>query len=233
MKPFEGFPPGKVKMMALPSQFFSEVLPLLDDLNELKVILYCFWALGQKDGDFRYMQKSDFCADATFMDSLARSEGATPQESLDLALKRATDHGVLLAAAGQLGDHIETFYFVNTALGRSAVRQIAAGQWRPGATMPIEILPERPNIFALYEANIGPLTPIIADELRDAERDFPTLWIEEAIAEAVKSNIRNWRYIRAILERWKQEGKSRQQSEDPLADGKRYISGKYADWIKS
>lgn len=234
MKRFDGFPPGKVKMIALPNQFFSEIVPIVDDLNEIKVILYCFWAIGQKEGQFRYLQQSDFLADAAFIDGLsADSADKSAEDLLAIALKRAVDHGILLSAQLELNSKTETLYFINTALGRLAIQQIEAGHWRPGDGASIEILPERPNAFALYEANIGPLTPIIADEIKDAERDFPAHWLEEAIAEAVKSNVRNWRYIRAILERWKQEGKSHTQPNDPLSDGKRYISGKYADWIKS
>jgi DnaD/phage-associated family protein len=65
----------------------------------------------------------------------------------------------------------------------------------------------RPNIFQLYEDNIGLLSPILADELRDAEESYPASWIEDAFRIAVTKNARNWRYIRAILERWATEGK--------------------------
>jgi len=37
--------------------------------------------------------------------------------------------------------------------------------------------PERPNIFKLYEENIGPLTPLIADALKDAEKTYPPEWV--------------------------------------------------------
>ena len=68
--------------------------------------------------------------------------------------------------------------------------------------IPVELLPERPNLFRLYEANVGTITPMLAEELKDAEASFPHAWLEEAIQLAVEHNVRNWRYIRAILERW-------------------------------
>lgn len=46
----------------------------------------------------------------------------------------------------------------------------------------------------------GMLTPIMADELRDAAATFPGEWYEEAFRAAVLSEARNWRYIRAILQ---------------------------------
>jgi len=67
----------------------------------------------------------------------------------------------------------------------------------------------------LYEQNIGALTPLIADELRDAEQTYPAKWIEEAIKIAVENNTRRWRYVSAILERWRLEGK---QAKDGFAE---------------
>jgi len=51
------------------------------------------------------------------------------------------------------------------------------------------------------------LSPILADELRDAEESYPASWIEDAFRIAVAQNVRKWRYIQAILERWSTEGR--------------------------
>ena len=91
----------------------------------------------------------------------------------------------------------------------------------------------RPNIFVLYEQNIGLLQPLIADELRQAERDYPTGWIEEAFRVAAEANVRRWSYVRAILERWSTEGRSDGTSQrDSDTDRRRYVEGKYADYIE-
>jgi DNA replication protein len=66
---------------------------------------------------------------------------------------------------------------------------------------------ERPNIFVLYEQNIGLLTPMIANQLEDAADHYPAEWIESAFSEAVQRNKRNWKYISAILKRWETEGR--------------------------
>jgi len=60
----------------------------------------------------------------------------------------------------------------------------------------------------LYEENIGPLTPLIADALKDAEELYYADWIVDAISLAVKNNKRNWKYCEAILKRWKEEGRA-------------------------
>lgn len=65
----------------------------------------------------------------------------------------------------------------------------------------------RDSIFSAYESNIGPLTPMIADSLQDAEKIYPANWILESFALAVENNKRNWRYCEAILKRWQSDGK--------------------------
>jgi DnaD/phage-associated family protein len=71
----------------------------------------------------------------------------------------------------------------------------------------VQVQVERPNIFVLYEQNIGLLAPLIADELKDAADRYPVEWIEAAFREAVLQNKRKWSYIRAILKRWETEGR--------------------------
>ncbi len=78
-------------------------------------------------------------------------------------------------------------------------------KYDPGQNVQVEVA--RPNIFTLYEQNIGLLAPLIADELRDAADHFPSEWIEDAFRLAVQYNKRHWSYIRAILRRWETEGR--------------------------
>ena len=39
----------------------------------------------------------------------------------------------------------------------------------------------RPTLFAAYEENIGALTPMIADAIKEAMREYPRDWIEDAM----------------------------------------------------
>ena len=73
------------------------------------------------------------------------------------------------------------------------------------------------NIFKIYENEIGFLTPMISDELKEAEKEYPLEWFKPAFKEAVDHNARNWKYIHAILKRWKIEGFNSLKSppEDP------------------
>lgn len=208
MQGFPGFPDGKLKTVQIPSLFFSDLLTIIDDLAELKVTLYAFWALSHKEGKVRYLRLADFLGDTQLLKSL----GATPTEAAQTAtagVERAVARGTFLHVRVGTADGEIDLYFMNTEKGRAAVEGISKGEWRPHLEQDelFSVLVERPNIFVLYEQNVGPLTPIIADELRDAEQTYPPRWIEEAIELAVKNNVRKWRYILGILRRWQEEGK--------------------------
>jgi DnaD/phage-associated family protein len=91
----------------------------------------------------------------------------------------------------------------------------------------------RPNIFKLYEENIGPLTPLVADALKDAEREFPAEWIADALGEAVKRNKRNWKYAEAILKRWKQDGRYEGKNrKDAGESAERYSKSAFSEYIE-
>ena len=82
-----------------------------------------------------------------------------------------------------------------------------SGQKRQTNKARTQVQIERPNIFVLYEQNIGLLTPLIANELEDAAERYPADWIEAAFLEAVQYNKRKWSYIRAILRSWEKDGR--------------------------
>ena len=94
--------------------------------------------------------------------------------------------------------------------------------------------PATVNIFTLYEQNVGIITPLIAEELKEAERVYPPGWIEEAFREAVDLNKRSWRYIARILERWASEGKDSGEHKRNIKkdDPDKYIKGKYGHLVQ-
>src|SRR5262245_50959059 len=142
MKKFKGFPPGKTRMTEIPAPFFSDLLPLIDDAAELKVTLFCFWALHQKEGDFRYLRCRDFTANDSLMRGLlALDPKAQPEAILDGALAQCEQRGTLLSTEVGLDSGAERLYFMNTARGQEAVRQLQKRDgWRPHeGDNPVEI----------------------------------------------------------------------------------------------
>lgn len=235
---FAGFQNGPYSTLHLPPMFMEDLFPRISDLAELKLVLFCFWALPQKEGRFPYLTYEDFTHHPALMQGMAVINPDTAPESLlTTALERAIKHQILLCVEVTLPQGRHTLYFVNTEKGRDAVEQIHRGDWQPGDfRQPVEILPERPNIYKLYEANFGPLTPMISDALKDIAQEYPGAWIDEAMREAVQNNKRSLKYVQAILKRWQQEGKTGHETprgHDPTdpEDNKRFIRGKYADII--
>jgi len=227
MKTFSGFPPGKVGSVTLPEPVFTELIPLIDDLAELKLTLHVLWRLGRQRGKVRYLRRTDLVSDEGLLSSVSEL-GDTPTDVLSSALERALERGTLLEVEAAAWDTPEQLYFANTPRGRAAVDAIARGEW------PDELeSARRVNAFTLYEQNIGMLTPLIADELRQAEKEYPAEWIEDAFREAVSLNKRSWKYIRAILERWRVDGRGDEAGRrSDEAERRRYIEGEYGDYIE-
>ncbi len=90
------------------------------------------------------------------------------------------------------------------------------------------------NIFALYEENIGMLTPMIAEELKDIINLYPETWIEDAIKEAVKQNVRKLSYITAVLESWVKEGRSdgAYRRDSKKDNPEKYTKGEYGRFVR-
>jgi DnaD/phage-associated family protein len=258
MKSFSGFPAGSLNNTPLPNLFFTELLPLIDDLAELKVTLHVFWRLyHMRETHPRCVSHAQLASDTTLLRSLSEL-GRPPHAALEDGLQRAVARGTLVKmvpAANQQPDEQTNgenrshtpalpgspaqptaWYFPNSAQGRRAVAQIQAGELAlPEAGLHPEapsVELERPNVFVLYERNVGVLTPFISEQLRDAEQTYPAEWIEEAFQIAVTHNVRKWAYVRGILQRWATEGRDdgtdRQVSKE---DPDRYISGEYAEYV--
>ncbi len=232
MRGFSGFRGGKVRITPIPNQFFAELLPIIDHLGELKVTLYFFWALKRKEGKIRYILAREMLADDLLMEALGHPRRVAEEVLWD-SLERAEARGTILHVSVESAAGSDDLYFLNTPKGRAAVEAITRGEWRPGDyDHPVELTTERPNIFTVYEQNIGPLTPIIADELRDAEETYGPKAIEEAIKTAVKNNVRRWSYVLGVLQRMAEGDTGGKVRGDSKKD-RHHIDDEFADIIRT
>src|SRR5690349_14556457 len=100
------------------------------------------------DGPFRALREADFSTEVLGL----RADEVTS------GIENAVERGSIIRSQHES----EIFYFLNSPRGRAAAEAFAEGRVRESAN--IDSLPfERLNIFKLYEENIGPLTPLIAD----------------------------------------------------------------------
>jgi len=218
MAKFKGFTDSET-FTQLPDGFFHHLLKEIKDADELKVTTYFLWRVEHMDGPFRALCETDFDG---------KDLGLSVEETRS-GLEKATKRGSLLRSQHEA----DVFYFLNSPRGRAAAEAFAKGQWRESARILSAPPMERPNIFKLYEENIGALTPLIADTLKDAEDTYQPEWIADAIELAIKNNKRNWKYCEAILKRWKEEGRAEKQDRrDAEKDRRKYVEGKYSDFIE-
>ena len=204
---------AKADSICLPDSFFTRVMPGIQDLAELKTILYVSYLSGQKQDRPRPGIRG-----VTYKElktETGRLSAGLDEETLRRALNSAVEHGTLLHSTLDIGGVLEDVYSLAAPLYR--------GHQPPTA-----------SVFALYEQNIGTLTPMIAEELKEAEKLYPPRWIEEAFKEAVALNKRSWRYIARILERWASEGKdSGEHKRDIKKDGPdKYVKGRYGHLVR-
>ena len=203
---FAGFS-RTVRYTPVPNPLMGPLLEQIDDLGELKCTLRVIWHLHQKRGSPRYVTLSELLADGSLaralIDSVLDSEAAVV-----VALDRAVRRGTLVTAATKGNGTGERLYALNTLGARRTLADISPSPDELPTAEPVKAGSRRPNVFSLYEDNIGMLSPMITDQLKEAEESYPDSWIEDAMREAVENNKRSWRYIAAILERWEREGRS-------------------------
>ncbi len=235
MKQFTGFP-AKMQFTSVPNLFFSSVLPQISDSAELKTTLYIFEALYSKRGYPRFITYRELLSNTSLMSNL-REAARPPDEALRQALEMATKRGTILHIVLDRDGMPEDIYFINTKSDRQVMAKIQNGELilsglKAEGQADIET-EELPDIFTLYEQNMGMLTPMIAEELSEAEKLYPETWIRDAIKEAVNQNKRKWSYISAILERWSAEGRSNgTYRRDSKTDPDKYIKGKYGHMVR-
>jgi DNA replication protein len=216
MNRFKGFTDSET-FTQLPDSFFHQLLREIKDADELKVTLYFLWRAGQMEGPFRALTRPDFDV---------RALGLSAEE-ITHGLEKAVKRGSLL----KVQKEAQVYFLLNSPRGRAGVQAIESGRWNPAQHLAPPA--ERPNVFRLYEENIGPLTPLIADTLKDAEALYPAEWIADAIELAVKNNKRNWKYCEAILKRWKDEGTHGQKTQQSTGkSSERYTNSEFEEYLK-
>ena len=123
---FAGFADGRADPTPIPAGFFSELLPVVDDVGELRLTLYAFWALARKPAASRYLRKIDLVGDLLLMEMFG-----APHKEADARLTAAP------RALSSRAEHCCTFdpratttlkplYLLNTPRGRAAAEGLGA-----------------------------------------------------------------------------------------------------------
>ncbi len=203
---FGGFP-GVARATAVPNVFFASVLPRMRSVEALLAFLWVSRCVQEQKGGARFVSAGELRATPGVAESFTTMGGGC--DRLEAGLLECVELGALLGLrlAGRRGE--EAVFFVNNPGSRRAVARVRAGDLvlRPEtAAVPITF-EDRPSVFRLYEENIGTITPMVGERLLAAAEAYPAEWLEQAFREAAEMNIRNWRYVERILQRWSEEGR--------------------------
>lgn len=222
---FSGFP-TKTEFNSVLDFFFTQVMPQILDVTELKVTMSIFYLLNHKQEYPPFVTYEELLSQTISMPGI-------DEEAIRYALDLAVNHGSILRLNLKVNGKLAEAYFANIESDREAIDNIKHRGVSTGKEGTRQAL-QRSNIFALYEQNIGIITPMIAEELKEAEKLYPARWIEEALKEAVMLNKRSWKYVARILERWASEGKDSGEDRQGVKKGSpdKYIKGKYGHLVK-
>ena len=236
MSGFEGFRANSQKT-AIPNVFFTQLMPQIKDVAELRIVLHVFWAVQQKKGSPRFVTFRELLGDKTLAPSLGQD---LPErvEALESGLRGAVEKGILITAEVEAKGLRNRLYMINTEAERRALERIE-GQGVGMSGVAVSVLgaesEERLDAFAVYENNIEPLNPTIVEWLKEAVSVYSEEWVVEAIEEAVRNSVRKWTYIEAILKNRRLEGKTGGTARRHSETGQntdRYFKGKYGHLVQ-
>jgi len=194
----------------VPNPIFGPLLEQIQDLAEFKVTLRGLWMLHRQRQWPHAVRTGEFLGDTALHRGL-RGSGLDATEEIRRGLELAVARGTFLLHRPEKESGAEPVYLLNNHAGRAALARMRqspdVSPHGTGEALPEEPPAEKPSIFSLYENNVGTISPLLADQLMEAEAAYPWNWINQAFQIAVIENKRSWRYIAGILRRWAAEGK--------------------------
>ena len=195
----ESSKPGEI--VPVPSALFGSLLDRISNLETLRCALRVIFLLHRKQGKLKYISVAEMVADPVL-----QWDGGP--ESAEQILDTFVEYGLLVKLS--IDTKNSGCYCLDNIANRRAITRVGNGAILglevPAVKSREEAIP-RPDIFKMYESNIGVIYPMAAERLKDIAIEYPEDWIAEAFREAVLHNSRNIKYIEAILRRWRDDGR--------------------------
>ena len=233
---FEGFAPGE-RVTPIPQSFWLELLPRMNDPAELAVTLYALDGLSRVRRFPRRLALTELRNARPLIEAL---DSLCPERELEQAfndgLSAAVERGSLLCERIQSNAHSpqvgwSDWIALNDVDGR---RAMAFAPSLPAAAASLQpAQPRGGGIVQLWQDAFGTgLTPLLRDELLEAEARYPYDWLRDAFTEAAAQHVRSWRYVQRILERWQEEGRDETTRTAGGGSGSRMDESRYRHLIR-
>lgn len=221
-------------LVPLPPEFVERYLVHITNIVELKVTLHVCALVVQQRSQPRRVSWEMLIADALLRQSImAVAPHSSVEDVIAEGLAAAVHRGTLLHVV-QPDKHGRA---INWYLVRTDANEAWADARDVSSVDAPAIIKETPSLVALYEQHLGIVTPFIVAELKRAEQQYPAGWIEEAMREAVVANVRSWRYVSKILQRWASQGRGDRvphggADSAAVIDADQYTNGAYGDLFR-
>jgi len=222
----------------VPAVALEQWLAEIDDPGELKVSLRVVAILAAEPARGRTpasLSLNDLLDDVALHRAAELDSDDTIRKALAAALSRETLVAARIGGDVRLlsNDERAREYLAETGSVPLTPAEIAGKGTGlatvPKAERPVPAIPLRDNIFSLYERHIGTFGHSMAEQLKAAEEEYPSSWIEDAFAIAAEQNKRSWSYINDKLKQWESE---RRQAVASALGGQRRERGQGNDYGK-
>ncbi|MBS96869.1 MAG: DnaD domain protein [SAR202 cluster bacterium] len=216
MKTDNGFKFNNRNYIPIPIELTSSLLKDIDSYEEFKCTLRVFSLIFSLRPKRLWISFEELIADPVLLESIHPSNSQNKTEIIIKSIYAAKKRKTIIIRE-KVKDQIQnSIILINDKISNELLKRKDIGNLDNGLDLEQTDFQssQKPqsNIYGLYEDNIGQMTPLLAEELKLAEKKYPNSWIQEAITEAVKNNIRNWKYISSILNRWQIEGRTNGES---------------------
>ena len=216
MKTDSGFKFNNRNYIPIPVELTSSLLRDIDSFEEFKCTLRIFSLIFSLRPKRLWISFEELSSDPVLLESIPVSDSEKKTEVIIKSIYAAKKRQTIILREKDKNQIQNSIILINDKISNELLTKKDIGKLQDGLDLEqTDIQPgqkRESNIYRLYEDNIGQMTPVLAEELKLAEKNYPNLWIEEAIIEAVKNNIRNWKYISSILNRWQIEGRTNGES---------------------
>ena len=219
-------PPNRAAVVPVPADFVAVHLPRITSIIELKVSLHLYGLITAQTTRPRRVSWDALLFDTVLQQSLlVVAPNSAYSDVLSEGLAAAVQRGSFLHVV-RLDQHgrAVNWYVVDTVENR---------RWADVQTDAVSAPTSEaaPDVLRLYEQHIGVVTPMLVAELRAAARIYPAHWFAEAMREAVVANVRSWRYVSKILQKWAKDGRDSHLRE-PAISADQYTEGAYGDLFR-
>ncbi len=197
---FKGFEKN-VQSIPVPAPVFDSILEAITNISELKLMLRIIWLLQI------YNRKPPLITEAEIISDKIVSKTIGPPNTIQELLITLESYGIISSSVKK-NDQVKII-FLNSEKIKNHIEKsdIILHGIQPDPWKETTDISDIPNIYSIYEQNIGIITPHIAELIKESENLYPIDWIEDAVKQASLQNKRNWAYVSSILNRWTIEGK--------------------------